>query len=197
MSDDELMIAVQSGDAQAFAEIVERYQGLLIGFFMKNTRDLQFAEDLAQETLIKVHTQSWDYLPLGRFKSWMFRIARNHLIDNVRKRTNDALVKSLKRQQDVEDDLMSRIADDLISPSAQLEQQEMKEIIDQLLVEIPADQCETFLLHQFTGLPLQDVADIMEVPLATSKSRLRLAREKLAEKLLARGIFPPDHGLNR
>src|SRR5262249_45109611 len=80
MDDDQLMICIQSGDSRAFDELVERYQGQLIGFFYRNTRDMQFSEDLTQETLLRVFNQSWDYLPVGKFRAWMYRIARNLLI---------------------------------------------------------------------------------------------------------------------
>lgn len=189
MTDDDLMIAIQSGQADAFPEIVNRYQGLLIGFFMKNTRDVQLAEDLAQETLLKIYNQSWDYLPLGRFRGWMFRIARNLLIDDVRRKSHDALVQAVKRQSQTEEvQAIARLAGDLIGPETAVEQSEFAELIDEVLAEIPEDQRQTFMLHHYSDLSLSEVAEIMEVSLATSKSRLRLAREKLAEKLRTRGI---------
>ena len=81
--DDQIMIRIQSGDPHAFEELVKLHQGPLIGFFFRNTRDAQLSEDLTQETLLRVYNQSWDYIPLGRFKGWMFRIARN-LFDRVK-----------------------------------------------------------------------------------------------------------------
>ncbi|WP_417848409.1 RNA polymerase sigma factor [Thalassoglobus sp.] len=191
MTDDELMILIQSGTVEAFNTLVAKYQGMLIGFFMRNTRDLQLSEDLAQETLLKVYNQAWDYLPLGRFRGWMFRIARNLLIDNVRKRSNDALVQAVKRQPREESDVMARISEDILGPDERVQNQEFSSLIDELLAEIPEDQRQTFTLHHYTGLSLPEVSEIMEIPLATSKSRLRLAREKLAEKLRARGFVPP------
>lgn len=187
MSDDELMILIQSGVAQAFETLVLRYQGMLIGFFMRNTRDVQLAEDLAQETLLKVYHQSWDYLPLGRFRGWMFRIARNLLIDNFRRRSNDALVHAVRpKTGDQEDDPLSRLAAELLPPEESVEQAEFSQLLDELLAEIPADQRETFTLHHVSELSLAEIAEITDVPVATCKSRLRLAREKLAEKLRTR-----------
>lgn len=192
MTDDELMILIQSGDADAFSEIVSRYQGMLIGFFVRNTRDVQFSEDLAQDTLLKVYSQAWDYLPLGRFRGWMFRIARNLLIDNVRRRSHDALVQAVRRQPQEEDHAMNRLVEQIFPPEQQVEQAEFSEVIDELLGTVPDDQRQTFILHYYSELSLPEVAEIMEVPLATSKSRLRLAREKLAEKLRTRGFDPVE-----
>ena len=184
------MIRLQEGDASAFTLLVERYQSALVGFFVKNTRDIHVAEDLSQETLLKIYNQAWDYLPLGRFRPWMFRIARNLLIDSVRKRAHDGLVQAVRRTQDNDDELVARLADEVLSPDKRAQLAELKTIVDELQTEIPEDQRQTFILHHFSSLPLAEVAEAMEVPLATSKSRLRLAREKLQEKLRFRGLTP-------
>jgi RNA polymerase sigma-70 factor (ECF subfamily) len=192
MNDDELMIRIQGGDNSAFAEVVAQYEGALLGFFIRNVRDRQLAEDLTQETLLKVFNQSWDYLPLGRFRAWMFRIARNLLIDDLRRRSHDALVRAVHARRDDEEDTLARVAGDFVSPSDSVDSGELVAVIDQVLDEIPADQRLTFILHHHEELSLPEVADIMEIPLATCKSRLRLAREKLSEKLRTRGFHPPQ-----
>ncbi|MCA9079073.1 MAG: sigma-70 family RNA polymerase sigma factor [Planctomycetaceae bacterium] len=188
LTDDQLMIDLQSGDSAAFEILVTRYQGSLIGFFMRNTRDIQFSEDLAQETLLKVYNQAWDYMPLGRFRGWMFRIARNLLIDNIRRRSNDALIRAVRRQPDEEQQALARVAAEILPPDDQVQATELARLVDELLCEIPDEQRQTFTLHHYAELSLPEVAEIMSVPLATCKSRLRLAREKLSEKLLSRGI---------
>jgi len=188
--DDALMLRLQGGDAKAFDELYQRYQSPLWAYFFRNTRDLQLSEDLVQETFLKLHAKFWDYLPSGRFKGWLFRIAHNHLIDDVRRKSHDALLHATKRQAHEDDDHIQRIAGDLLPPDASLEKQEVANLIEQLLDEIPSDQRETFTMHHFQDLSLPDIADAMDVPLATCKSRLRLAREKLGEKLVLRGFTP-------
>jgi RNA polymerase sigma-70 factor (ECF subfamily) len=192
MTDDELMIRIQSGDDSAFAELVAQHEGALLGFFIRNVRDRQLAEDLTQETLLKVFNQSWDYLPLGRFRAWMFRIARNLLIDDLRRRSHDALVRAVHSRRDDEEDVLARVAGGFVSPAHSVDSGELAAVIDQVLDEIPGDQRLTFILHHHEELSLPEVADIMEIPLATCKSRLRLAREKLSEKLRTRGFHPPQ-----
>jgi RNA polymerase sigma-70 factor, ECF subfamily len=188
--DDALMLRLQGGDARAFDELYDRYQSPLWAYFFRNTRDSQLAEDLAQETFLKLHARFWDYLPSGRFKGWLFRIAHNLLIDDVRRKSHDALLHASKHQAKEDDDHIQRIADDLLPPDVTIEKQEIARLIERLLDEIPADQRETFTMHHFQDLSLPDIADAMEVPLATCKSRLRLAREKLSEKLALRGFTP-------
>jgi RNA polymerase sigma-70 factor (ECF subfamily) len=192
MDDDELMIRLQSGDAAAFGKLVDRHERTLIGFFVHNTRDLQLSEDLTQETLLKVYNQSWDYLPLGRFRGWLFRIARNLLIDDVRRRSHDALIRAVgaSSRADEEDDPLARVAVEIAPPESRLHREELGHLISTLLEEIPEDQRMTFVLHHYNELPLAEVAQVMESTEATTKSRLRLAREKLAEKLRLRGVQP-------
>jgi RNA polymerase sigma-70 factor, ECF subfamily len=189
--DDQLMLQLQGGDHAAFEELVERHQGPLVGFFFRNTRDAQLSEDLTQETLLRVYNQSWDYLPRGKFRGWMFRVARNLLIDSVRRQSHDALVKAVKGSRPDEGDSLARLAGEVLSPDEQAHHRELSDALDTLLPVLPDEQRLTFVLHHFAGLSLSEVADVMETNLATSKSRLRLAREKLRDRLLQLGFRPP------
>ncbi len=190
-SDDQLMIRLQSGEPAAFDVLVRRYQGQLLGYFIRNTFDVQFAEDLTQETLLKVYNQAWDYFPSGRFRAWMFRIGRNLLVDNIRRRTNDALIRAVRRSRSDEQDDLARVAAEFNSAEEQLIQGETAALVDELVGQLPAEQRETFTLHVYAELGLPEIAEITGVNLATCKSRLRLAREKLVEKLRIRGVDGP------
>lgn len=187
IDDDRLMIAIQERGSQAFETLVDRYQRPLINFFYSNTRDIQFAEDLTQETLLRVYDQAWDYLPTGRFRGWMFRIARNLLIDNIRRRSHDALIKSIRGTGD-EQCVLAGLAGEMLAPDEQADQRELAALVDELLQELPEEQRLTFTLHHFADLSLPEVGEILHSNTATTKSRLRLAREKLREKLSARGV---------
>jgi len=189
--DDILMVRVQEGDPTAFNELVTRYQGPLLGFFFRNTRDRQLSEDFAQETLLRVYNQSWDYLPTGRFRGWIYRIAHNLLIDNIRRQSHDALIHAYKGTQDGGVDAVNRIAAQFVPPEDLADQRELARIVDELLKELPDEQRQTFTMHYFSGLPLSEVAAAMETSLPTCKSRLRLCREKLRLKLKALGYGDP------
>jgi len=191
--DDQLMIRIQSGEQSAFEELVQTYQGPLLGFFFKNTRDTQLSEDLTQETLLRVYSQAWDYLPLGRFRGWLFRIARNLLIDNVRRRSHDALVRAVKGSFEDDRDAMMNLAGDVLTPDERADYRELATLVDAFLDDLPEEQRLTFTLHHFANLTLTEVAEAMETSIPTSKSRLRLAREKLRAMLYDRGI-PDPHG---
>lgn len=189
--DDQLMVRIQSGDSGAYEQLVERYQGPLIGFFHRNIRDHQLAEDFTQETLLRVYNQSWDYLPSGRFRGWIYRIARNLMVDNLRRQSHDALIHAYSRTGNCEEDAVNRLVANVVPPEQIVDQRELARIVDDLLQELPEEQRLTFTMHHFSGLPLSEVAVAMETSLATSKSRLRLAREKLQQKLQRRGLVAP------
>lgn len=188
LTDDQLMVRLQGGESRAFDSLVERYQGQLLGFFFRNTRDRQLSEDLTQETFLRLHNQSWDFLPVGKFRGWLYRLARNLLIDNVRRQSHDALVKAVTGKQQDEEDGMARLTEEILSPQAHADNREIAGIVDEILGHLPEEQRLTFLLHHYGGLTLVEVADAMEANVPTTKSRLRLAREKLQDNLRARGI---------
>jgi len=190
--DDERMIRLQAGDCCAFDELVSVWQGPLFGFFLKNTRDEHLAEDFVQETLLRLYRNSWDYLPKGLFKGFLFRIARNLLIDHSRRTINDVLMcRARGRTNDrngEELDLMQQMPDDLVSPDHRAIEREVAEAVHELLLQLPEEQRQTFLLHHYNSLTLSEVADAMETSLPTAKSRLRLAKEKLRHLLTCRGF---------
>lgn len=182
-TDDELMVRLQEGDASAFPTLVERYSARLIGFFCRNVRDRYLADDLTQETFLRVYEEAWDYIPLGTFRAWLFRIARNLMIDTIRKQSRDALVGSYRPTQGSEDLIWQKIVADLATPLEQIRTQELATALNESLAELPEEQRLTFTLHHFGELKLQEIAEVLEIPLNTCKSRLRLAREKLSESL--------------
>lgn len=190
--DDQRMIRLQEGDATAFNELVGLWQGPLFGFFIRNTRDEHLSEDLVQETLLRLYRNCWDYLPKGLFKGFLFRIARNLVIDHSRRTTHDVLIRRIRGRavgRDGEEfDLMQLVPDNIASPFDRAVQQELATAVQEMLQELPEEQRQTFLLQHYESLTLSEVADAMRTSLPTAKSRLRLVKEKLRNLLVCRGF---------
>ncbi len=190
--DDQLMIRLQEGDSIAFNELVSLWQGPLFGFFLRNTRDEHLSEDLVQETLLRLYRHCWDYLPKGLFKGFLFRIARNLIIDHSRRTTNDVLIRrvssAMVRRNGEDFDLLQLIPDDLASPLDRAVEHEVAAAVREMLQDLPEEQRQTFLLHHYESLTLSEVADAMQTSLPTAKSRLRLVKEKLRHLLVCRGF---------
>ena len=190
--DDQRMIRMQEGDATAFNELVSLWQGPLFGFFLRNTRDEHLSEDLVQETLLRLYRHCWDYLPKGLFKGFLFRIARNLIIDHSRRTTNDVLIRrvtaGIVRRDGEEFDLLQLIPETTASPFDRAVEREIAAAVRGMLQDLPEEQQQTFLLHHYQSLTLSEVADAMQTSLPTAKSRLRLVREKLRNLLVVRGF---------
>lgn len=197
--DDQRMIRLQGGDVCAFDELVCAWQGPLFGFFLKNTRDEHLSEDLVQESLLRLYRNSWDYLPKGLFKGFLFRIARNLLIDHSRRAVNDVLIRRVRGRtvdRDGDDlDLMQQVPGEDVSSEQRAIEREVAEAVRDLLLQLPEEQRQTFVLHHYNCLTLSEVADAMETAVPTAKSRLRLAREKLRHLLTCRGFSEEDFSL--
>lgn len=166
-----------------------------MGFFYRNTRDEHLSEDLVQETLLRLYRNSWDYLPRGLFKGFLFRIARNLLIDHSRRSVHDVLIRRIQpRATDGDElpDVMQLVPDDMLTPDGKTIEREVAQIIQDLIQQLPDEQRQTFMMHYYDGLTLADVAAAMGSNLPTAKSRLRLAREKLKYLLVCRG-FPEEY----
>ena len=190
--DDQRMIRMQEGDSTAFNELVSLWQGPLFGFFLRNTRDEHLSEDLVQETLLRLYRHCWDYLPKGLFKGFLFRIARNLIIDHSRRRTNDVLLRRVSggivRRDGEEFDLLRLIPENTASPFDRAVEREIAAAVREMLQDLPEEQRQTFLLHHYESLTLSEVADAMQTSLPTAKSRLRLVKEKLRNLLVCRGF---------
>ena len=190
--DDQRMIRLQEGDSAAFNELVSLWQGPLFGFFIRNTRDEHLSEDLVQETLLRLYRNCWDYLPKGLFKGFLFRIARNLIIDHSRRTSHDVLIRSVRGRRlgldGNEFDLMQMVSEELASPYDRAVEHEVASAVQEMLQELPEEQRQTFLLHHYESLTLSEVADAMHTSLPTAKSRLRLVKEKLRNLLVRRGF---------
>ncbi|HEV2856239.1 MAG TPA: sigma-70 family RNA polymerase sigma factor [Thermoanaerobaculia bacterium] len=180
-TDEDLVAAVLEGDRERFGDLIERYQGRLINYLFRLLRNADDAHDLAQEVLVKVYQVLDRYDPQYKFSTWLFRVAQNAAIDQIRRRR--LKVVSL-RQEDGEGEGRDW---DLPAPErgpyGELRNQERGAAIQEAIESLPWEYRELILLRHFGELPYEEIAQLKGMPLGTVKNKLFRGRQMLKEKL--------------
>jgi RNA polymerase sigma-70 factor, ECF subfamily len=184
-TDETLMLRYQEGDRSAFGVLVKRHQAPLFNFAFRQVRVPQLAEDVVQETFVRVVQNASEFKHEARFTTWVYTITRNLCIDQLRKR---ALRKhpSLDQASGEEGDgptLGEQTADTRASVEREATGTELKERIAKAVDLLPDDQREVFLMREVANLPFKEIAEVTGVPENTVKSRMRYALERLQQAL--------------
>jgi RNA polymerase sigma-70 factor, ECF subfamily len=184
-NDESLVARFQSGDRSAFTVLVRRHQRPLYHFAFRQLRSAPAAEDVVQETFVRVVQNAADFKHEARFTTWVYTIARNLCIDQLRKRAHrkhPSLDEA--RGEDGEGRTLGELVPDKKADTErQASGSEMKERIAQAVAKLPDDQREVFLMREVANLPFKEIAEITGVPENTVKSRMRYALERLQEAL--------------
>jgi len=181
-----LMLRVKAGDEGAFEKLVAAYQDRLISVFYHLVRDRSMAEDLAQETFLRVYRARLGYEPKAKFSTWLFHIAHN-LASN--KRRDRGRRKEVDLNPDDSGPLGSRPEEQILKeksammPARQVAKTELQTIVQDALSELNERQQMAVLLNKFEGMSYADIAATMELTPAAVKSLLSRAREPLRGKL--------------
>lgn len=179
------MLRYQGGDRAAFAQLVRRHQGPLYNFALRQVRTAQVAEDVVQETFVRVVQNARDFKHEARFTTWVYTIVRNLCIDHLRKsalRKHPSL--DAARGDDAEGPTLGeQTADARANVEREAGGTELKTRIARAVELLPDEQREVFLMREVSNLPFKEIAQITGVPENTVKSRMRYALERLQEAL--------------
>jgi RNA polymerase sigma-70 factor (ECF subfamily) len=188
LSDAELMRLVRDGHPEAFAELVRRHEGPLVNFFYRLLWDRHAAEDCAQEVFLRVWQAAGTWVPSARFTTWLYRIARNHWIDRLRSAAAAPRVRSY-HGSDAEED-PKEFASAAPSPADRAAAAEEIRRLRAAIQALPETHRMVVVLGEFLGLPYAEVAEILDIPVGTVKSRMFSALVKIQELLDASGGGP-------
>ncbi len=185
MDEKTLVKKAQSGDFDAFAKLIDKHKARIYGLALKMTGNEQDAEDIVSDTLIKAIDNIEQFRGEAAFGSWLYSIAlneaRRHLGHEKRrdlKPIEEYLPHGGGEHSHDEADLF-----DWKDPHRLLEQDELREIIDNAIAELPVIYREAFLLRYYEELPVKEVAEILSESEAATKSRILRARVALRDML--------------
>ena len=183
LSDEELLLTYRDGDSSAFKALFQRYRGPLFNFLLRRVRDRSRAEELYQEVWTKVIERCEEFRGDSKFSTWLYTIARNRCIDHARRMKFRAHNSLDAPRRDSDQPLVERVANPGPSTEQLATGATLKERIALAVEELPDDQKEVFLLRQLQGLGFKEIAEVVDVPLNTVKSRMRYALERLQNQL--------------
>jgi RNA polymerase sigma-70 factor (ECF subfamily) len=181
------MVRYQRGDRTAFAQLVRRHHRALYNFVLRQLRKHEIAEEVTQEVFLRVVEKSNEFKHEARFSTWVYTIARNMCIDELRKaqhRRHPSLDQPLGPGDDVPA-LGEAVADRKATGDAErsASSAQMLTIVGQLLDGMPDEQREVFLLREIGNLPFKEIAVVTGVAENTVKSRMRYALDRLRTAL--------------
>ena len=177
VDDGELMLRYAGGDLHAFETLYRRHRSALYRYLSRHTRDPEMANDLFQEVWSKIIASRSRYEPRAKFSTFLYRIAHNCFIDHCR-RSSARLDRAKVSTEDFDlENVLPAATSDL--PDARAEHAETLARYRKALGALPAEQRDTFLLYEESGLTLEEIGTITGVSMETAKSRLRYALMKL------------------
>ncbi len=188
MSDEELLAAFQQGDPGAFERLLSRHRGPLFTFLVRMTGDREKAEDLAQETFLRLVKSAAAWEQRARFQTWLYTIARNLCVDQSRR---DKFRRADSLDADGPNDeppLVDSVVAEGPGPDRGAESARLRPLLQAALLSLPVEQREVFVLREQAGVPFKEIAVVVGVNENTVKSRMRYALEGLRKALAAAGI---------
>lgn len=185
-SDHDLLAAIRDGDEAAFQEIVRRYRNPITNFVCRMLDDYERSVELAQETFIRVYTSAERYKASYSFSTYIYRIASNLAISELRQRKRRKLVSLLSPFSTNDGELVEIDPPDKCPlPDESLIEDERRRAVARAIGSLPHKYRAAILLRDIEGLSYDRIAEVLNLSEGTVKSRINRARNLLKEKLSA------------
>jgi len=175
-----IMVEVAKGDLSAFREIVERYQNPLLNYIYRYTGDRATSEDIAQEVFLRVFKSATEYLPLSSFKTWLFKIATNLCLNELR---DNKMHRGTLDIFELNEAGFVAFASPLSLPDREAEGQELSEALRRAFKGLPGKQRLALLLHKYEGFSYLEISRMMDCSVSAVESLIHRARQGLKQQL--------------
>lgn len=176
-----LMLRFKDGDTEAFEHLFSRHTRAMVNFAYRFVRNRETAEELAQEIFLRVYEGAAGYQPQAKFTTWLYRIATNVCLNEIRKPRFRVAHESLTTARF--NDREALALEIRSEPDRTLARQAISHALKQALEQIPVKQRIAFILNKYQELSYAEVAEIMRTSEKAVKSLIHRAKEALAEKL--------------
>jgi len=182
LPDNELVAGFLDGNGQAFPELVGRYQSRLLNFIYRTIGDRDRAEDLVQETFIRVYRHLHRFDQAKKFSTWIYTIASNLAKNELRNRSRNPLVlfQTIKKNWEA-DHRPLQWEDPSYRPDDLFRKRHLQEMVERAVEQLPEHHRAVFVLREMEGKSYEEISDITGVNLGTVKSRLNRARNNFAQ----------------
>lgn len=178
-----LMLAFQRGDGAAFRVLFERHARAMVSFCHHFVRDAARAEELAQDVFVKLHESAARYRPTARFRTFLYRIASNHCLNELRRAEHGARRATDHAEPADPDALPSRDA----SPEETLHGAVLERAVGVFLARLPEKQRAALVLCRLEGLSYEEIAEVLDTSVSAVKSLVHRATVAAADALAPRG----------
>lgn len=181
-TDQEVVALAKEGSEEAYRELVRRYERPVFSLVFRMVRNREQAEDLSQETFIKVLNAIQSYRPEYKFSSWVFKIANNAAIDFLRKRELDTLSLEGSPHADTPELIEATALQLSERGESQLDEVENRELggtIEDAIGQLRSEYRACILLRHVEGRTYEEIAEILNLPLGTVKTYIHRARNEL------------------
>ena len=179
-TDEQLIARFQSGDERAYIELVNRYRDRLINFVYPFLGDFEQAEDVVQETMLKLYEKKHYYREIAKFSTWIYTIARNLANTELRKKKRRKTTYISRMTKDDRQYDIPAVQADL---NQNLQNEFIRDRIHEAIKELPEHFKTVIILRDIQELSYDDISNIVGVPLGTVKSRINRARLQLQAEL--------------
>jgi RNA polymerase sigma-70 factor, ECF subfamily len=182
LTDSEVVRAFLDGDQRAFGELVRRYDNRLLNFVYRTVGDRERAQDLVQETFVRVYRHLGRFDQSKKFSTWVYTIASNLAKNELRNRSRNPLVlfQTIKKNWEA-DHRPLEWEDTQYKPDDLFRKRHLKEKVEEAVAQLPEHHRIVFVLRELEGKTYEEIAEITGCNLGTVKSRLNRARNNFAQ----------------